>query len=260
MKKILTKIFVMLLLAGALVGQQAVINCHTPKTPCLRAIPECTQGDGGDKVTLTWTQEKQSEVSWFELEKFTRGSWSVLAVISKNDNSYVDHDVEEGEKYYYRLRAVIKWSSRDIRPSPWSNASAEVPVCKLPPNPKDCEIDVDTVLEYFQAHVLQYIRESDGKLMYYVQFEIEVNGGSRDGYWELLRSDYKVKELEDWENYNKPFKKRPGAIFRGGQSDYYFEDYAVSRHKEFHYILRWNCGPCRDWVYFGSKVVRIPKK
>ena len=109
-------------------------------------------------------------------------------------------------------------------------------------------------------HTYYSIRKSDGKLMYYVEITIEVNGGSRDGYWELLRSDYKVKELLEWENYNKQFKVKPGAIFRGGQSEYYFEDYAVSRNKEFHYILRWTCGDCRDWVYFGSIRVRVPKQ
>jgi len=259
MKKVFAKVLMLLLLVGALVGQQAKVMCHTPKTPVLKAVAECVQGPGGDKVTLTWTQEKRSEVSWFELEKFAKGAWSVLGVLGKTDSSYVDHDVVEGETYYYRIRAVIKWSASDIRKSPWSTAEATVPVCKLPPPPQDCEIDVDNVLEYFNAHLLQYTRKSDGKLMYYVEITIEVNGGSRDGYWELLRSQYKVKELEEWENYNKPFIKRPGAIFRGGQSKYYFEDYAVSRHKEFHYILRWTCGPCRDWVNFGSVRVRIPK-
>lgn len=254
MKKLLAKVFMVFLLVGALTGQKVIINCHPPKTPVLKSVGECTLGEGGDKVTLTWTQENRSEVIRFELEKFISGSWKEIAEPGKNASTYIDTNVLEGVEYYYRLRAVNQWQKGD-----WDDTRATVPVCKEPPRSEDCEIDVDTVVEYFNAHVLQYINE-DGKLMYYVQLVIEVNGGSRDGYWELLRSQYKVKELEKWESYHKPFKKKPGAVFRGGQSEYYFEDYAVSRHKEFHYILRWNCGPCRDWEYFGAVKVRIPKK
>ena len=95
------------------------------------------------------------------------------------------------------------------------------------------------MLEYFNVHILQRWDEEKGKYMYYVELHWIVNGGSRDGIWELLRTVYKREEVTLNPNFNHVFKVKPGSQFVGGEREYYFEDYAVSRSKDIYFKLRW---------------------
>jgi len=48
--------------------------------------------------------------------------------------------------------------------------------------------------------------------------------------------------------------------FDGRDSDFVYEDYDISKRKHYFYILRWKCGPCRNWEYFGAIHLIIPEK
>ncbi|GIW61110.1 MAG: peptidase [Patescibacteria group bacterium] len=57
-------------------------------------------------VTLTWTDNATDETA-FEVERSVDGvNFSVVAILNPNVTTYVDNNVSEGNKYYYRVRAA----------------------------------------------------------------------------------------------------------------------------------------------------------
>lgn len=221
-----------------LFSQQATIQC-APKKPKLEASADCHD------VFLKWTHDGKNTID-FRIYK----NGNLLATLDEYAREWTDSDVKQGKAYYYAIEAYGRYGT-----SPKDYAEITVPTCPG----EDCR---DLEPSWFNGTIVEYIDPETGKLKYYVSLDWEIEGKGSPGEWELLKSSYKIDKetgqiIDAWAHelkvMNTPF-------FDGRITSHYYPDYNVSKNTIQNYVLRWRCGYCKNWRYFGPVQVWIPKK
>jgi titin len=105
-------------------------------TPSETATPDAPTGltataTSCGSVSLTWTDNSINETSFVVERKLEGESYTIIeGTLPANTNSYTDNTVEEGKKYYYKVKA-----SNANGDSGYSNeVSLTTPPCGFPPN------------------------------------------------------------------------------------------------------------------------------
>lgn len=237
MKKLLSLAFVLMMAIG-LIAQQA--DQCIPEMPKLLVTADCR------KTVLSW-QHNGENVEEFHI--FKDGGHYV--VIHKDLREWTDWNIKQGEKHTYCIVAVNKWGKE----SDADCVSTTVPIC-----PPDC---ADLEPEYFNGYYTRYFDEEADppRYRYYVTLEWGLEKGGV-GQWELLKVVYNINKENGRveEAWTHQFHVLNTPYFDGRKTDHVYEDYKIARSKEVHYLLRWRCGPCRNWKYFGANILWIPEK
>lgn len=117
-------------------GYSNYSNETSVTTPSETATPDAPTGltataTSCNSVTLTWTDNAINETNFVVERKLEGESYTVIeGTTPANTNSYADNTVEEGKKYYYKVKA-----SNANGDSGYSNeVSLTTPPCGFPPN------------------------------------------------------------------------------------------------------------------------------
>ena len=117
-------------------GYSNYSNETSVTTPSETATPDAPTGltataTSCNSVTITWTDNAINETNFVVERKLEGESYTVIeGAIPANTNSYIDSTVEEGKRYYYKIKA-----SNANGDSGYSNeVSLTTPPCGFPPN------------------------------------------------------------------------------------------------------------------------------
>lgn len=249
MKKFIFTILTLLALAGFVISQDAVIQCHPNRPTNFHGGSNC------EMVGLAWSHDGSGYLRGFELERKKHGTgWIEIARLDSAARSYTDRNVEEGDVWSYRLRALGRHGS-----SQWVYTTITVPKCDTPePKPKrDCEVNLD----YFYGSIMDYYSEEKGKYMYYVSIRWGVDRVNRSGTWTLYKVRYGKDKMT--REIKEAFYKRLFVIDRqepgSGETDFVYEDYNVSRNQHVMYLLVWECEKCKPGEKYGIVHLYIPR-
>ncbi len=126
--------------------------------------------------------------------------------------------------------------------------------CPPPPPPPDC----DVIPLYFRGHVIPYMK--DGAQKYYVALEWATDRRSGDGYWEIMKAKRIVLHgRHPLISYHEKFKVLKTEYLDGRWTEFAHDDYFTARGVEYFYLLRWVCGNCGEWEYYGAVHLTIPR-
>ena len=78
---------------------------------------------GTNSITLTWTDNSSNEIGFYIARKQgATGAWNdTFAILGPNVTTYTDTTAQEGEIYYYRVRAFMKSATSIPITTDWSN-------------------------------------------------------------------------------------------------------------------------------------------
>jgi len=226
-----------LCLAAWIGAQEARIQC-VPEMPRLAGSADCR------RAVLSWEHNGEN-VKEFRISR----DGEHFVIVFNELREWTDWTVKEGHVYTYCLKAK-GWQGE----SEEACVTLEIPICR-----EECE---ELEPSYFTGYAIRYFDESEGRFKYYVLLDWGIEGPGSPGQWELLRVVYK----NDPETGLPPdvlvgkFIVLNTPFFDGRVTAHGWDDHNVSRNTTIFYLLRWRCGPCRNWTYFGPIRVEVPRQ